>query len=197
MSDRHRKDERPAPSGAVAHLVRLPERTPDAARRKSGRAVSLRPVRLTESEAEVIVIGLSNAVRDDPRLSELARSALAKLAAASGASTRARLAKAWANTAQPQPVEWDELLGIVEDAIQDERELRIRYEDRTGEDTIRTIRPLAFAESRKGESVAAWCNLRGDFRHFRLDRIAGIVALDSFFKGEGERLRQRYMIAGD
>jgi hypothetical protein len=182
MSDRHRKDEQPAPSGAVARLVRLPERTPDAARRKSGRAVSLRPVRLTESEAEVIVIGLSNAVRDDPQLSEPARTALAKLAAASGASTRARLAKARANTAQPQPVEWDELLGIVEEAIQDERELRIRYEDRTGEDTIRTIRPWHSPNRARANrsprgaicaaisAISAWIASRGSSRSTRSSR---------------------------
>jgi predicted DNA-binding transcriptional regulator YafY len=194
MNDKHRKD-RPAPSGAVAPLAPLSDGTRDAGRRKSRGPLSLRPVSLTEEEAEAIMIGLSNAVRDDPRLVEPARTAVAKLVAASGASTRARLAKAWASTAQPRPVEWDEMLEIVEEAIQGERELRIRYEDQTGEDTIRTIRPLAFAESRKGESVAAWCNLRGDFRHFRLDRIVGMVALDSFFKGEGERLRRRYMMA--
>jgi predicted DNA-binding transcriptional regulator YafY len=164
--------------------------------RRNERHTVLRPISLAEEEAEAIVAALATASRADSRLVEPARKVVAKLVAASGPSTRARLAKASANAAEPQPADHDQVLDIVECAIRDERELRILYEDQTGEDTIRTIRPLAFAESRRGESVAAWCHLRGDFRHFRVDRIIGIVALESFFAGERDRLLKRYMKVG-
>ena len=164
-----------------------------SAKRSRAAPGALRPIVLTELEAEAIVVGLATASRDDPSLAEIARGIAAKLVTASGSATRDKLARAAANAAQPESVDWEDLLDIVERAIQDERELRIAYEDQTGEGTIRTIRPLAFAESRKGESVAAWCVLRQDFRHFRLERIAGIVALESFFKGQRDRLLERYM----
>jgi predicted DNA-binding transcriptional regulator YafY len=164
--------------------------------RFSSDASLLSPIRLTESEAEAIGVGLVLASRDDPVRAETARTALAKIVAAGPAAFRARLAHASANVAQPRPIaDWDELIGIVESAIGDERELRILYYDQAGQDSVRTIKPLAVAESRQGDSIAAWCNLRRDFRHFRLDRIAGITALESFFKGERDALLDLYMRA--
>jgi len=35
--------------------------------------------------------------------------------------------------------------------------------------------------------IAAWCELRSDFRHFRVDRIVSCKSLDAYFTQESER----------
>lgn len=74
-------------------------------------------------------------------------------------------------------------------AIRDERKLRIAYLDEKQQRTQRTIKPIAIVYYVEVVVLAAWCELRRDFRHFRLDRIAACKALRSGFGGEGARLR--------
>ncbi len=49
----------------------------------------------------------------------------------------------------------------------------IRYRDREGEETVRSIRPryLFVKQGLRGTYVAAWCELRGEERVFRLERM--------------------------
>lgn len=191
-----RGNRKTSPSGQTSRALSTqlrPTEASDAPKRKRlGKETLLRPVALTSDEAEAIVISLAIASEDDPRVVTAARTIIAKLVATSDSKARARLARAAADFAHPRPADWDEMIAIVESAIRDERELRISYADQVGQDTVRTIRPLALAESRQGESVAAWCKLRADFRHFRLDRIVGIVVLETDFKGQRERLLAEY-----
>ena len=57
-----------------------------------------------------------------------------------------------------------------------DRRLRVtlNYLDGTGARTRRTVRPLGVLPGGSTGLLAAWCELRGDFRTFRLDRIAGL-----------------------
>jgi predicted DNA-binding transcriptional regulator YafY len=185
-----------SPSGQTGRALSIPRRSADPARaqrKRPGKQRFLGPVTLSEDEAEAIIICLAIASEEEAALAAAAHAIVGKLVDASNDAMRARLARAAEGFVKPRPAEWDEMVATIEGAIADERELRISYADQTGEDTVRTIRPLAFAESRKGESVAAWCKLREDFRHFRLDRIVGIAVLESNFKGQRERLLQQYM----
>ena len=52
------------------------------------------------------------------------------------------------------------------------RKLLLRYTDKTGAVTERRIWPVALGFFEDVEVLAAWCELREGFRHFRLDRIA-------------------------
>lgn len=141
------------------------------------------------------MFALAMALQENQRhLARPARSLMAKFVAASPVALRERLRAAAANAAQPEIIDdFDAVVGIVDDAIRDERKLRIVYVDQTGETSRRTIKPLAWAESNSGESVAAWCELRRDFRHFRIDRVEAIVALQAYFKGEREALLNGYL----
>ena len=56
-------------------------------------------------------------------------------------------------------------------AASDHRKLTIRYRDADGEATERTIRPLSLWFWGKVWTLIAWCELRQDFRMFRVDRI--------------------------
>ena len=46
----------------------------------------------------------------------------------------------------------------------------------TGAPTERAIWPIAMAFYERRQTVAAWCELRSAFRHFRTDRITAIAA---------------------
>jgi predicted DNA-binding transcriptional regulator YafY len=72
--------------------------------------------------------------------------------------------------AAPVPV-----LGLVRQAMRQERALAMRYQDESGRITERDIWPVQIAYFEGKQIVAAWCCLRASFRHFRTDRIAGLA----------------------
>ena len=55
---------------------------------------------------------------------------------------------------------------------------------RVVERTRRTVRPLALAFYGPVWLLTAWCELRQDFRSFRLDRISDLAVLDERFHPE-------------
>ena len=56
--------------------------------------------------------------------------------------------------------------------------------------TERTICPIGLIYFVDNVLLAAWCELRANFRHFRADRIgAGCALTGDFFKRQGRRLR--------
>jgi predicted DNA-binding transcriptional regulator YafY len=80
-------------------------------------------------------------------------------------------------------------LGAVRRAIRDERKLRIDYTDEHGRASSRSIRPIAIIYYIEVVVLAAWCEKRRGFRHFRADRITACQTLKEYFKGESDRLR--------
>jgi len=56
-------------------------------------------------------------------------------------------------------------------AINDHAVLRLTYADDSNRQTRRNVRPLALYFWGQVWTLAAWCELRVDFRSFRLDRI--------------------------
>ena len=60
----------------------------------------------------------------------------------------------------------------IEQAIESRRVQRIRYRDQAGADSEREIWPLGLWFWGKVWTLVTWCELRADFRVFRLDRIA-------------------------
>lgn len=76
------------------------------------------------------------------------------------------------------------------DALIARRKLRLAYEDEKGAATERTVRPLGVFFWGKTWTLAGWCELRSDFRDFRLDRVKRIDMLDEAFVDEpGRTLR--------
>ncbi len=57
----------------------------------------------------------------------------------------------------------------------------IEYTNATRKTTNRTIEPFALLSARDGWLLVAWCRLRKDFRHFRLDRIRKLEVLSEGF----------------
>jgi predicted DNA-binding transcriptional regulator YafY len=81
-------------------------------------------------------------------------------------------------------------LTTVREALSGRRKLRMKYVGPTGDGTERTVRPLGVFFWGRTWTLAAWCELRNDFRNFRLDRAHELVTLDETFEEEpGKTLR--------
>ena len=74
-------------------------------------------------------------------------------------------------------------------AIREERVLDISYRDEQDTITTRALKPLAIIYYIDAVVVGGWCELRNDFRHFRIDRMIAITQTERSFKGEGVALR--------
>lgn len=75
-------------------------------------------------------------------------------------------------------------------AIREQRVVDMDYQDASRKASFRRVRPLAFWTFSKGWMFAAWCELRLDFRVFRIDRIVNLHLTDERFQaGDGQDLR--------
>jgi len=84
-------------------------------------------------------------------------------------------------------------LGAVRDAINGHRRLYLSYSDVQDSPTERIVRPLTLVYWGFSWAVGAWCELRQDFRNFRVDRIREARALTTQFKDEpGKRLEDYF-----
>lgn len=80
-------------------------------------------------------------------------------------------------------------------AIREERKLRISYRDQDDQLTHRVVQPIAVVYHVDVVILVAWCELRRDFRHFRVDRICGCAAIPEGFAGCGVDLRADWLVS--
>ena len=73
-------------------------------------------------------------------------------------------------------------------AIRAQAKLRIDYGDLNGQATTRVIWPIAIGFMNEARMLAAWCELREDFRHFRTDRIAAASEIGERYPGRRSQL---------
>lgn len=74
-------------------------------------------------------------------------------------------------------------------AINERRKFNFLYRDEKAATSHRTVRPLAVYFWGKVWTCVAWCELRDDFRHFRLDRMSDWqLCLDHFEDEPGKTL---------
>ncbi|WP_239506328.1 helix-turn-helix transcriptional regulator, partial [Proteus mirabilis] len=71
--------------------------------------------------------------------------------------------------------------------------MAIRYRDRDGTATARTILPLAIVYLEDRMAVLAWCGLREAFRMFIADRIASVEATPASFRPRRAALLRDYL----
>ena len=152
---------------------------------------ALPPQTFDRTEIEAIVLGLGE-VRNmgDPALAEAAASVLAKVAATLPDDREQHLLHAISQVYRPEGrYASTPFVDEVRRACWDEQALAIRYADKTGAETERTILPLALVYAERRMTVLAWCRLRQDFRMFHLDRIGALVR-----PGESFRPRRAVML---
>ena len=92
-------------------------------------------------------------------------------------------------------------IDIAERAIDSRTVLTLDYRDEAGKTSLRDVRPLGLWFWGKVWTLVAWCEMRDDFRAFRIDRVVSIMATDRRFKPErGKLLADFYRLveqAGD
>ncbi|MBV1702867.1 MAG: YafY family transcriptional regulator [Hyphomicrobiales bacterium] len=140
----------------------------------------LPPLMFSEDEIEALVLGSRwVAERADGHLALAARNALTKIVAVLPSDLRDEAA---ASSLLVGPSEnlarKDQDITTIRKAIRAEHKLLIAYEDAKAVATQRVIWPIALAFFDHCRVVAAWCETRRDFRHFRTDRIKMIEALE-------------------
>ena len=152
----------------------------------------LPPLMFTRDEIEALVLG-ARIVRQfgDPPLARASDAILSKVATVIPADLAPLLAETplfvpSSNSARRSA----DALTTVREALSGRRKLRMKYVGPTGDGTERTVRPLGVFFWGRTWTLAAWCELRHDFRNFRLDRANELVTLDQTFEEEpGKTLR--------
>lgn len=69
-------------------------------------------------------------------------------------------------------------------AIRARQKLQISYRDLQGAETERSVRPLEMEYWGRVWTATCWCELRADFRAFRVDRIEALKVLPALFVDE-------------
>ena len=125
----------------------------------------------SEDETDAVILGLRLvAGRGDGELAGAAEDALAKIVAV--LPRRRWRTKRKASGLLAAPGGSAPHLATLRRAIRAEEKLALRYVDKKGAASARTVWPIAVGFFEAAEVMVAWCEARQDFRHFRLDRIA-------------------------
>ncbi|MGR3803630.1 helix-turn-helix transcriptional regulator [Marinibacterium profundimaris] len=88
-----------------------------------------------------------------------------------------------------------ERIDAIEAAVSDRASLRLSYADAAGTPSERVIRPLGLWFWGKVWTLIAWCELREDFRMFRLDRIVSMARTGVRFKLENDKTLRAFYAA--
>jgi predicted DNA-binding transcriptional regulator YafY len=140
----------------------------------------LPPLMFSEDEIEALVLGGRwVAAQPDEPLGKAARNALSKIAAVLPDDLQRSLETSSLLVAPQRPAVGDTELPTIRRAIRAEHKLRITYTDEKENSTQRTIWPIALGFFERIRVVAAWCETRRDYRHFRTDRIRSLKMTDS------------------
>ncbi len=84
-------------------------------------------------------------------------------------------------------------LAQLREAIRSSRKLRLTYRNAEEEETERVVRPVAMIYHVDCVILAAWCEVRGGFRHFRSDRIWSCEVLEEEFNDQATALRSLWL----
>jgi predicted DNA-binding transcriptional regulator YafY len=159
----------------------------------------LPPLMFKESEIEALVLG-ARIVESwaDRELSEAATDAIAKIEAVIPDRLRGYMAST-ALLAPPlhfmEPIRFD--LADLRRAVRSQAKVHFGYTDVLARGSERTVRPLSLAYFGPVWVLAAWCELREDFRTFRLDRIDGFAVLEAHFRAEAGKTLHDFLKRND
>ncbi|WP_149142535.1 helix-turn-helix transcriptional regulator [Gemmobacter caeruleus] len=154
--------------------------------------ITLPPMILTSEEMEALRLGVRLVAEGaDPGLGRAARGLAAKIAAVMPAAPTAEPDDLFVFTGD-ETTRAAPHLPTIRHAIRARQRLSISYIDVTGGETHRDIRPLQLEFWGRVWTLAAWCEARGDFRSFRLDRIVAVQDTGEVFPREPGRELEDY-----
>ncbi|MEM1130250.1 MAG: YafY family protein [Pseudomonadota bacterium] len=156
----------------------------------------LPPLMFTRDEIVALVAG-ARLIRawGGAAMARGAEEALVKVSAVLPDAERARAEAVQIHSFAPEMTpEIAERIDFIEAAADGRQRLNIGYCDERGAVTQRVIRPLGLWFWGKVWTVVAWCELRDDFRMFRVDRIGDCVAGETFRLEPGKRLQDFFRL---
>jgi predicted DNA-binding transcriptional regulator YafY len=131
---------------------------------------SLPPVILSPAQAVALMAAVSAA--PDTPYADLAAAGIQKILDVLDPRTRARAdelaGRVWVN-AIPSPSRT--IRSALEEAMAEQRVIRIRYTSRDGTTTTRDVEPVLFASTNGQWYLVGWCRLRNAMRWFTVSRI--------------------------
>lgn len=152
------------------------------------------PLMLTPNELEAALLGAQWVVqRGEPTLAKGARDLMAKIREVVPQSLQAIMENATLVAPTMTEVVPDRVdILPIRDAIRHQQVVVIHYCDQDGEDSKRRIWPFLIAYFDSTRVIAAWCELRGDFRHFRTDRISALEPTEEYYPKSAEQLKAEW-----
>lgn len=149
--------------------------------------ITLPPMILSGDEIEALRLGIRLvAAGEDPALARAARSLAGKFASVTPAPENAEDDDLFAlsgRATERAPVH----LPLLREAIRNRERVTLTYIEADGSESHRDIRPLDLDLSGRIWTLAAWCEARGGFRSFRIDRIMALSGTDETFPREPGR----------
>ncbi|VWD00540.1 helix-turn-helix transcriptional regulator [Burkholderia lata] len=159
----------------------------------------LPPLMFSQTELEALMLGFRWVGKfADEQLTTAALDALAKISAVLPAGLRREMECTTLLVGPRTIVDRETIdMSVVRAAIRTESKLRIRYAGE-GRKTIdeRIVWPFALGFFNDVRILAAWCEGRGDFRHFRTDRIVELEPLDVRYPRRRAALLKAWRAAG-
>ena len=127
----------------------------------------------SSDELDALILGLGWVrQRADPALAQGSESALAKiLSARRNGQATGEEPPALVTAASTSEINDPPQVALLRDAIRRQLKVAISYEDAHGSLSDRTIWPIAIVYFDDVRVLAAWCESRSAFRHFRVDRL--------------------------
>ena len=153
------------------------------------------PLMLTPDEIEAAVLGAQwVAGRADPVLAKAALDLIAKIVE----TVPERLQPLALEPASRTPLKRSDRQDSIDMTrlrahIHASKKVLLHYCDEQGRDSRRTVWPIAVGYLETVRHLAGWCELRKDFRSFRIDRIAQAVFLDEKYPERRTALRVKWM----
>ena len=154
------------------------------------RDFDLPPLMFDYEEIEALTAGARMVQAwSSPKLARAAQAALDKIAAALPSDKRIAMdrTRLYAPTFHVDR-ELGKVLDVMREAIVEGRRLAFGYKDEGSKASERSARPLGLYFWGQRWTLAAWCEMREDFRNFRLDRMANVVIGNRFPDEPGKRL---------
>lgn len=160
------------------------------------RGFDMPPLMLTSDELEAAVLGAQWVkVQGDRALSRAADDLIAKLAAGVPEALRAVLLEPVVATPPTWTADRPETVDVAQLRAwcRRGRKLGLRYADQTGRSSERVVWPFLVGYRDAVRVVFAWCELRRDFRMFRLDRIEAATFVEERYPGWPAALRNEWL----
>ena len=157
-------------------------------------AFDMPPLMLTPDEIEAAVLGAQwVAAQGDMLLANAARDLIAKITSVVPERLRPFITDPSVATPSWKAGARDGIdIAQTRTWIREGRKIGIDYRTEQGVVTRRVIWPVIIGFFDRARMLAAWCELRGDFRHFRTDRIIAAEFLDERHGVRAGVLRTRW-----